>query len=160
MLPIPDDADAKEALGPKLSADEFLLSTEDNNKFDTVTIAAIDPYPAIGELVWKFDKTAEYVPDTKIFMETPTQQFLRKDATNGTDDYKVTSPATEKLKPAPRVDASTAPWPGVAASHRIHDGGQNLRKPTGKKGLNLFAKTDLRAQSYSLRFLKRAATYE
>lgn len=158
MTPLPDDADAKAALGPALAESEFELTTADDVQFDTVEVAALDPYPAVGELTFKFDKAADYVPDRKIFLESHTQQFIRKDAENG-DDYKITSPGIERLKGAPRVDASTAPWPGAGSQHRRHDGGKNLRKPTGDSGLKLFVNTPLKAQAYSFRFLKRTAQH-
>ncbi len=156
ITPLPDDTSS---LKPTLEEDTSL--TADDAALETVKQVAEDPYPEIGELTWRFDTHSEYVPDPRTFIESPAQQYLRLDKPTVWDGhFKITAPDAEAIKPAPRNDARSAPFPGRGAKQRMHSGGDNLRMPSSKKGAELFKQTKLTTTEYKFQFVSRAKLYE
>lgn len=156
ILKLPDDTSAYNPV-PDAPEDSVLNDTASLNQLKSQPETL---FPEKGELTFKFDAFTDYVPDPFIFMESHAQQYLRLDLPGvWTQQYDVASAGAITLKSAPRVDNTTAPFPGVRAQQRQHTGGDNLRVPSSKSGTDLNSQTALENAQYQLRFLKRSGIY-
>jgi len=134
--------------------------TEDTAVTDQVIVTPMKLFPVMGNLSFRFDTFASYVPDDDIFMESLAQQFVRLDIPNTpwTGQWGFTNPESEKLLQADNVSVS-APFPGSGANCKQHTGGESLFLPSSKSGRALNVNTDLKKAKYQFAYLKRGSKY-
>ena len=134
--------------------------TEDTDVTGQVSMTPVKLFPVLGNLSFRFDTFASYVPDDDIFMESLAQQFVRLDIPNTlwTGQWGFTNPESEKLLQADNVSVS-APFPGSGANCKQHTGGESLFLPSSKSGRALNVNTELKKAKYQFAYLKRGSKY-